>query len=127
VEYGPLTVAVIDDDTSMRMSIQRLLSVSGFVAEGFASAEELLDLRTEIEYGCAILDVNLPGMNGIELMHKLSSLNPLFPIIVITALDDEKLENAAVRAGCAAFLRKPFAPELLLKFVTDATSAARRG
>jgi FixJ family two-component response regulator len=124
VERGQHTVAVIEDDSSMRKSIERLLNAYGFSVEAFASAEAFLERRLKADYGCAVLDIHLPGMSGFELSRELTGTQRTLPIIFVTAMDDDRVRDEASRVGCVAYLRKPYAPEQLLHAVRRAVGAA---
>jgi FixJ family two-component response regulator len=108
VEKSPRTVAIVENDPSMRRSLERLLTAHGFHVEGYASAEAFLTRLSASAVDCALIDVDLGGMNGIELRRRLSASEPNLHVVFITAIDDERIEAEAVRAGCAAYLRKPF-------------------
>jgi FixJ family two-component response regulator len=108
-------VAVVDDDPSMRRSVERLLKVNGFVAEGHSSAEAFLS-----QIGCVVLDIHLGGMSGIALWHRLKDTGTDLSIIFITAVEDEALEREALKAGCVAYLHKPFPADLLIGAVNRA-------
>lgn len=120
------TVAVIEDDSSMRKSIERLLNVYGYPVEAFASAESFLERQQKAGYACAVLDIHLPGMSGFELTRELTAVGRALPIIFFTAIDDDILREEAARTGCVAYLRKPYAPELLLQAIRTALGAAPR-
>src|SRR5262245_34221821 len=105
------TVAIVEDNSSMLRSIQRLLSMEGFAVEAYASAEAFLDRNSEGQVACLVLDIQLPKMSGIELQQRLMATHAGIPIIFVTALEDEALRQAATRLGCVAYLRKPFQPE----------------
>ncbi len=113
----PLTVAIIEDDSSMRKSIERLLNACGIAVEGFATAEAFLECRAEHGFVCTIVDIHLPGMSGFELRRELDRRGAGLPVIFITAIDDETLRDLAVESGCVAYLHKPFAPEQLIAAV----------
>ncbi|SCW89699.1 Response regulator receiver domain-containing protein [Rhizobium mongolense subsp. loessense] len=114
------TVAVVEDDASMRRSVLRLLNAHGFLAEEYTSAESFLgrDVRNNVE--CLILDVDLGGMSGLELQRRLKDSGSGLPVIFITALEDDTLKVQATRAGCIAYLRKPFPAALLIDAINDA-------
>ena len=120
VERRPLTVAIIEDDPSMRKSIERLLNAYGFAAMAFASAEAFLERQADDAFACAVLDVHLPGMNGFELKRRMMAAGTELPIIFVTAIDDDDVKEYATQAGCVAYLRKPFAPDRLLDAVKSA-------
>ena len=115
-------IAVVEDDPSMRRSIERLLSVVGFTVEVFSSAEAFLDRADFDQLGCLVLDIHLPGMSGIALRSRMIETGSSLPTVFITALEDDDIEAAATRLGCVALLRKPFAPDLLISSVNRALS-----
>lgn len=82
-------MAVVEDDPSMRRSVERLLNAHGFVTEGYASAEAFLHRDTKSRIGCLVLDIHLRGMSGIELRHRLKSAGSKLPVVFITAVDDK--------------------------------------
>jgi FixJ family two-component response regulator len=121
------TVFVVDDDPSVRKSVARLLRSAGFEAVAFASAVEFLELRPLHDApGCMVLDVQLPGLGGLELQRKLlDSPNPI-PIVFITGHGDIPTTVAAMKAGAVDFLAKPFQDEALLKAIRAAIANDRR-
>lgn len=120
MEGRPPTVAIVEDNSSMLRSIQRLLSMEGFAVEAYASAEAFLDRNSEGQVGCLVLDIQLPKMSGLELQQRLMATHSEIPIIFMTALEDEALRQAAAQLGCVAYLRKPFQPEALVNAIADA-------
>ena len=108
------TVAVVDDDPSMLRAIAYLLDSSGFGVEIFDSAETFMGCEPFRNVSCLILDIHLGGMSGFALARVLTAHGYRFPIIFITAADDESLAQEANNAGCVAFLRKPFQSDHLL-------------
>jgi FixJ family two-component response regulator len=115
-------VTVVDDDPTMLKAIARLLGAKGFDVEAFASAEAFLAGGTATKATCLILDIHLSGMSGIELRHRLAASGSRLPVIFITALDDEATRREAMKAGCVAFLRKPFLSRLLLDAIEKAAT-----
>src|SRR5438477_10306269 len=115
-----LVVSIVDDDISVRRSTRRLLRSSGFRAEAFASAEEFLDSKSAAETACLILDLRMPGMNGLELQRRLSENGDRVPIIFLSAHASDEDERSALRAGAIQFLRKPISKEALLSAIRDA-------
>jgi FixJ family two-component response regulator len=111
---GEPLVAIVDDDASVRRSTRRLLRCCGLRAEAFASAEEFLQSGRVAETACLLLDVRMPGMDGLELQRRLSETRQLIPIIFQSARASEDEERRALRAGAANFLRKPVSKEALL-------------
>jgi FixJ family two-component response regulator len=100
-------IAIVDDDRSVRESLQFLLRSAGYIAESFASAREFLDAVRHNKTACVILDVRLPGMDGLELQRCLNAGQQKIPIIFITAQATESEEQRARKAGAVDFLRKP--------------------
>jgi FixJ family two-component response regulator len=110
----PTVVIVVDDDPGFLKSVARLLSVHGFDTRTFSSAEALLDSDGAQTATCMLLDIHLGGISGIELQRRLAASGSKCPIIFMTAIDEEATRNEAMEAGCSAYLKKPFAPHLLL-------------
>ena len=113
------TVFVIDDDDEVRLSIQGLLKAAGLHSEPFATAEEFL---TNVRNGpsCLVLDVSLPGVNGLELQQKLAEAGVRIPIIFITGHGDIPMTVKAMKTGAVEFLTKPFDDEDLLNAIQQA-------
>ena len=118
VELLPV-VAVVDDERSVCEAIEGLLRSDGFEAESFGSAEALLGCPWRNQFSCIILDIGLPGMNGLDLQQRLLASGTNVPIVLVTAWDDRdgRMEAKAMGAGGAGFFRKPFDMEDLLKAV----------
>jgi FixJ family two-component response regulator len=112
-------VAVVDDDSSMRVGLERLLQAHGFATEVFSSAEAFLGAGSVPD--CLVLDIHLGGMSGFELHRQLSSSGSKVPVIFMTAFDDDTTRREAADIGCVAYLRKPFAGKLLFDAIADAT------
>jgi FixJ family two-component response regulator len=110
-------VAVVDDDESYRLALQRLLKSAGFSVQSFASAEDFMNCGQQHETGCLITDIRMPGMSGLDLQAKLNAEHCPIPIIFITAHGDEKLRLQAMRGGAVQFLAKPFDGAALLESV----------
>jgi FixJ family two-component response regulator len=114
------TVFVIDDDVDVRTSIQGLLKAAGLRSESFATAEEFLRHKEPDGPGCLVLDVSLPGVDGLELQRKLSDAGLHIPIIFITGHGDIPTTVKAMKSGAVEFLTKPFVDEELLKAIHQA-------
>jgi FixJ family two-component response regulator len=110
-------VAVIDDDESYRVAVQRLLKSADLSVRSFDSAEAFLTSGQQRETACLIADIRMPGMSGLELQSKLNSDHCPIPTIFITAHGDEKMRLQAMRGGAVKFLMKPFDGETLLEAV----------
>jgi len=113
-------IAVVDDDNSLRQSTQLLLRSAGYRAEVFASAREFLDSPRIDETACLMLDVRMPGMDGLELQRFLNEAQRQIPIIFITAHATDNEEQRAREAGAVDFLRKPVNEEKLLSAIQTA-------
>jgi FixJ family two-component response regulator len=107
-------IAIVDDDDALRNSLDNLLRSVGFRVQGFASAEAFLQAQHAPETACLILDVRLPGMNGLDLQHQLVAAHWGIPIIFVTAYADDDVRARALAAGAVAFLFKPCREEDLL-------------
>ena len=123
-ETGTL-VYVVDDDVSAREGVARLICSAGFTAKTFASGEEFLAATRSKIPGCLILDVNLPGLNGLELQQEIAESDTKVPIIFLTGCGDIPMTVRAVKAGAANFLTKPVDDEELLKAVRQALERSR--
>jgi DNA-binding NtrC family response regulator len=115
-ETGPL-VYVVDDDVSAREGVARLIRSAGLFAKTFSSGEEFLAAPRPKHSGCLVLDVNLPGVSGLDLQQELSKSGVQLPIIFLTGHGDIPMSVRALRGGAANFLTKPFDDEDLLNAV----------
>jgi FixJ family two-component response regulator len=110
-------VIVVDDDPSTLRAVQRVLQVHGFDTEVFNSGEGFLEGAHLCEASCLVLDIHLPRISGIELRRQLTRSGHSLPVIFITAVESEVTHKAALEAGCAAYLHKPFPSGLLIEAV----------
>jgi FixJ family two-component response regulator len=101
-------VSIIDDDVSVRVAVECLVRSLGFVACGFESAEDFLRSPRADDSSCVITDVQMRGMNGLELQSHLAAQRRCPPIIFITAFPEQSVRQRAQAAGALAFLEKPF-------------------
>jgi FixJ family two-component response regulator len=111
-------IAIVDDDESVCHAIKRLVRSLRMEADTFASGQEFIDLIEAMplkRFDCVILDVQMPGLNGLDVQERLKRRSNRFPVIFITAHDEANVRERALAAGAVAFLRKPFAAELLIK------------
>jgi FixJ family two-component response regulator len=114
-------VVVVDDDASVGRAIKRLLRSVGIAADTFASGDEFLDTMSSMPSyrpDCVILDVQMPGSNGLEVQRRLAG--QAVPVIFITAHDDAGVRDEALAAGAVAYLRKPFNDALFIRTVRAA-------
>src|SRR5579871_5212250 len=113
-------VFVVDDDVSVRESLELLIQNEGWQAQTFASAQEFLDRPRELAQCCLILDVSLPGLNGLDLQQRVAADRKDMPIIFITGQGDIPMTVRAMKAGAVEFLTKPFSDEVLLSAIRQA-------
>lgn len=116
----PDLVAVVEDDESCRLALQRLLKSAYFSVQSFASAEEFLNSGVQHKTGCLITDIRMPGMSGLDLQAKLNADHCPIPTIFITAHGDEQMRLQAMRGGAVKFLAKPCDGAILLEGVRAA-------
>ena len=119
VEASP-TVFVVDDDVSVRESLELLIRKQGWHPETFASAQEFLARPRLLEPSCLVLDFSLPGLNGLELQKRVAADRPYMPIIFITGFGNIPMTVEAMKAGAVEFLTKPFTNESLLSAIRNA-------
>jgi len=120
------TVFVVDDDASVRGALARLLHSAGYQTEAFSSAEGFLAQGRFDAPGCILLDVRMPGLNGLELQEALAAADRQLPIVFITGYGDVPMSVRAMKAGAEDFLPKPFDDEELLKAVARALNKSQR-
>jgi FixJ family two-component response regulator len=120
----PPLISVVDDDHSVRESLARLIRSVGFAVQVFGSAEEFLDAGKRAEPDCLILDIRMPGMNGLELQRELLASERDVPVIFITAHgSDEDVRARALGAGAVDYLLKPLREEEVLKAIDVALNS----
>jgi FixJ family two-component response regulator len=110
-------ISVVDDDESIRRTTTLLIESFGFRAAAFESADGFLRSGQLHDTACLIVDVQMPGMNGLQLQSHLAAEGRGIPIIFITAYDDRESCRRAMQAGAVAFLGKPFSDEQLLQTI----------
>jgi FixJ family two-component response regulator len=113
-------VFVVDDDISVRESLQLLIQCEGWHPETFASAQEFLFRPGSLVPSCLVLDVSLPGLNGLDLQKRVAVERPDMPIIFITGYGDVPTTVQAMKAGAVEFLTKPFSDDVLLSAIRNA-------
>jgi FixJ family two-component response regulator len=113
-------IGIVDDDDALRTSLDNLLRSVGFRAHGFSSAEAFLRSDHARETACLILDIRMPGMNGLELQRQMIAADWQIPIIFITSHVDDEAQARALDAGAVAFLYKPCREEDLLQAIDAA-------
>jgi len=124
----PPLISVVDDDASVRESLESLIRSVGFAVKVFASAEDFLNSPRVLETNCLILDVRLPGMDGIDLHRHLLAKKWKVPVIFITAhASEEHIRAQALKNGAVGYLIKPFSEESLLDAIDTALDSKSNG
>jgi FixJ family two-component response regulator len=116
---GPI-IHIVDDDKSFRTAVGRLLEASGYKVVGYASGAEVLASPRLDEPGCILLDLQMPGLDGLELQQRLCEEAPLLPIVFVSGHGSIEATVHAVKAGAEDFLEKPFSEETLLEAIKRA-------
>ena len=111
------TVHVVDDDAAVRRSLERLLHAAGYACVSYHSSSAFLDAARELSGGCVLLDVRMPGMDGLELQALLQQLGITIPVIVMTGQGDVQTAVRAMKADAVDFIEKPFDDEVLLRAI----------
>ena len=121
------TVFVVDDDAAVRKSLVRLLKSAGYHAESFASADEFIECRKRNSLpGCALVDIQMPGIDGLQLQRELINSTHESPIIFITGYGDIPSSVKAMKAGAVDFFSKPFNDDDLLRAIREAIQRDQR-
>ena len=118
-------VFVVDDDVSVRESLELLIRCEGWQPETFASAQDFLDYPRVLVPNCLVLDVSLPGLNGLDLQRLVAGDRRDMPIIFITGYGDVPMTVQAMKAGAVEFLTKPFNDDVLLTAIRAAIERSR--
>ena len=117
---GSPVVNIVDDDKSVRKSLERLLRSVGFEVQTYASAQDFLSDKLPDSPGCLVLDLKMPGINGLELQEKLAALHRVIPIIFVTGYGSIPESVKAMKAGAVDFLEKPYEEKTLLAAIDRA-------
>jgi two-component system response regulator FixJ len=120
------TVCVVDDDAAVRASVEALLVAEGFEVQAFGAAGEFLEGLEPRECACVLLDVRMPGMDGLTLLETLAERWPEVPAVMMTGHGDLPMAVRAIRAGALDFVEKPFEAERLVDSIRHAMSKASR-
>jgi two-component system, LuxR family, response regulator FixJ len=111
------TVHVVDDDAAVRRSLERLLDAAGFHVVSYDSPAAFLKVAFGLSAGCVLLDIRMPGVDGLEVQARLNRLRVQLPVLVMTGYGDVPSAVRAMKAGAVHFLEKPFGDETLLKAI----------
>jgi FixJ family two-component response regulator len=115
-------VFIVDDDVSIRESLEQLVLLQGWQPVVFSSAQDFLTSPRPSAPSCLVLDVNLPDLNGLDLQERIATSHTEMPVIFITGFGDVPMSVKAMKAGAAEFLTKPFDIEILLQAMRNAIS-----
>jgi two-component system response regulator FixJ len=115
-------IHVVDDDMAFRQSLEALLEAVGFKTATYASGRAILDVVSQLTEGCILLDIQMPGMDGLELQSRLRELGIRLPVIVMTGQGDVPTAVRAMKAGAVDFIEKPFGEVPLLAAIETALS-----
>jgi two-component system, LuxR family, response regulator FixJ len=124
-QVGDECVHVIDDDEAVRRSLALLLFSADYAVETYASAEGFLDATPQSMGGCVVVDVRMPGVDGLQLQEHLTALGVHLPVVVVTGHADIALAVRAMKAGARDFIEKPYTNERMIEAVTAALASGR--
>jgi len=110
-------ICIVDDDASFREALAGWLASLGLRTESFGSATAFLEFHAATIASFLVVDVNMPGLSGLELLDRLAAMHRSVPTVVISARDDAHVRVRALAAGAVAFLGKPFRPERLAELI----------
>ncbi|HVU31283.1 MAG TPA: response regulator transcription factor [Sphingomicrobium sp.] len=112
-------IHLVDDDAAIRRSVGFMLKTSGHQVRSYESGEELLKNLKQLEQGCVLLDIRMPGMDGLEVQQALQERGIALPVIIMTGHGDVGLAVKAMKAGAVDFIEKPFAKEALISALEE--------
>ncbi len=118
-------VFIVDDDISVRESLESMVRQAGWNPQTYSTAQEFLDRQKESVPSCLVLDVSLPGLSGLDLQKQIVDERSAMPIIFITGYGDVPMTVRAMKAGAMEFLTKPFSDEALLSAIEQALERSR--
>jgi two-component system response regulator FixJ len=118
------TVHIVDDDPAVRRTLERLLDATGFQARSYDSPSAFLNVAPSLSAGCILLDIRMPGMDGLELQARLLQLGIPLPVIVVTGQGDVQSAVRAMKAGAVDYIEKPYSDEVLCAAINTALSSA---
>lgn len=116
-------VAIVDDDASVRRALHRLVLSLSHRPRTFASGEEFLDALHENTPDCVLLDLHMPGLKGLDVLHRMRKEGRRVPAIVMTGFDQHGMREKCLRAGAAAYLVKPLERSVVASAIEEATAA----
>lgn len=119
-------IAIVDDDVQVRVALASLLRSYGYQARAYESGPALLASPALDDYDCVVSDLQMPGMNGIELLEQLRRQGSALPLIMMTAFPEEALRRRALQGGALCFLSKPFEANDLIRCLRHAHGCSRQ-
>jgi two-component system response regulator FixJ len=117
-------IAIVDDNNTIRQSFTMVLEYAGYGVTEYASGQEFLDSGPRKRVDCVVLDLEMPGMNGIEVLGRLRDKDSTTPVLIVTGTQDLLLLEVAQKSDVSAVLKKPIGPEALISAVASAVSKA---
>ena len=120
------TVHIVDDDPAIRNALTASLEVRGFAVENYESAEAFLNSYKDNQVACLVLDIRMPGINGLELQKILTEKNYTIPIIFVTGHGNVQMSVQALKSGAIDFLEKPYRQEVLQNLIEEALAKSKR-
>ena len=120
-------VHIVDDDEAVRDSLGFLLEAAGYATRAWSSGESLLAALPTLEPGCIVLDVRMPGMDGVSVLRQLRERGAPHPVVMMTGHGDVPVAVRAMKAGAVDFIEKPFAQEVMLDCIRASLAQAGRG
>lgn len=112
-------IYLVDDDDSVRRSVSFMLRTSGYLVHAFESGIEFLRAAGKLEPGCILLDIRMPGMDGLEVQQEITARGLTYPVIIMTGHGDVELAVAAMKAGAVDFIEKPFEKAVLVAAIEE--------
>ena len=116
----PPLIAIVDDDEPVRRALSRLLKASGFKVQAFSSGRAFLGSLREAHPDCVVLDLQMPDLNGVDVLKELRSRGLYLPVIIITAYDEPSVRANCLAAGASGYLSKPIDEAVLRQAIADA-------
>ena len=118
------TIHIVDDDEAIRRSLSFMLKTAGYPVQLYADGESFLKAADHIDEGCVLLDVRMPGIDGMEVQRRLRARGIMLPVVIMTGHGDVDLAVAAMKAGATDFLEKPFEKAALIDCLSSAGEVA---
>jgi two-component system response regulator FixJ len=118
-------VYIIDDDRDVRASLAFMLGAEGIAGRAFGSGSEFLQAIPELAPGCVLLDIRMPGMSGLDVLHQLKQRRVTWPVVVMTGHGEQEIATQAISLGAVDFVEKPFDEDMLLSCLANACAKLR--